>query len=164
MDNNPAYWFTDLNTETHKKRIAELSQIQIEPTASKWNGQAFPYEIYGDIHGQRLLPENLGNSQPFENAHVLIPRTVVEIVADAKRNLVIRDAWASFFYHPFLFNDYNSGGRGSYYGDPAELVYLVTEIKKLGYEFIDAEDFAEKNKNLIRPEPIYTKLKKEGNL
>ncbi len=164
MDNNPAYWFTDLNTDTHKKRIAELSQIQIKPTASKWNGQAFPYEIYGDIHGQRLLPENLGNSQPFENAHVLIPRTVIEIVADAKRNLVIRDAWASFFYHPFLFNDYNSGGRGSYFGDPAELVYLVTEIKKLGYEFIDAEDFAEKYKDLIRPEPIYTNLKKEGNL
>ncbi len=160
---NPDYWFTDLDQLKQKKRIADLSKIQIQTTAVKWNGQAFPYEIYGDIHGQKIIPENLGNSQPFENEHVLIPRSVEEMIADAKRNRVIRDVWASCFYHPFLFEDYNSGGRGSYFGDPSELVHLVTELKKLDYVFIDIEDFAEKNQNVLRPEPIYTNMNQETN-
>lgn len=151
------YWLTDTDPVKQKKRIDDFSAAKIELTATRFNGQIFPYEIYGDIHGQRIIPENLGNSQPFENMFVVHPRSAEEIVADAKRNLVIRDAWASFFYHPFLFGNYDSGGRGAYIGDPAELVYILTEIKKLGYEFIDIEDFAIKNEHIIRPEPIYTK-------
>ncbi len=152
------YWLTDTNIDKQKKRIADLSQVEIQLTAAKWNGQIFPYEIYGDIHGQRILPENLGNSQPFENSHVIKTRSVEDIVRDAKRNLVIRDAWASFFYHPFLFGNYNSGGRGAFIGDPSELVFVLKELKKMGYEFIDVEDFATKNQNLMRPEPIYVKF------
>lgn len=155
VPHNSAYHFTDLDIEKQKKRIKDLSETQINVTSTRWNGQMFPYEIYGDVHGQRLLPENLGNSQPFENSHVIRPRSVQEMVADAKRNRVIRDAWASFFYHPFLFEKYNSGGRGTYSGDPSELDYLITEIKSLGYEFVDIEDFAVKNQHLMRKEPIY---------
>lgn len=150
-----SHWFTDTNIDTQKKRIQDLSNIEYTITSPWWNGQIFPYEIYGDIHGQRILPENLGNSQPFKNAFVVRPRSVQEMVADAKRNLVLRDVWASYFYHPFLFNSYDNGGRGQFTGDPSELVYLITEIKKMGYEFIDLENFAKDNVKYYRPEPIY---------
>ncbi len=149
------YWLTDIDPVKQKKRLDDFSTAEVSLTSNRFSGQIFPYEIYGDIHGQRIIPENLGNSQPFENTYVIHPRSVEEIVAAAKRNLVIRDAWASFFYHPFLFGNYNSGGRGAYIGDPAELVYVLTEIKKLGYEFIDIEDFANRNETRMRPEPIY---------
>lgn len=119
-----------------------------------WSGQMFPYEIYGDIYGQRLLPESLGNSQPYQNHHVIQPRSVEEMVADAKRQRVIRDAWASFFYHPFLLQPYELGGRGAFAGDTREMEYVIEQIKALGYEFINAEEFVKKN-DFRRPDPIY---------
>lgn len=152
---NSDYHFTDTDNAKQNKRLEDLKNITYNITSPWWNGQFFPYEIYGDVHGQRVIPENLGNSQPFKNAHVIRPRSVQQMVADAKRNLVLRDVWASYFYHPFLFNSYDQGGRGAFVGDPSELIYLITEIKKMGYEFIDAEDFAQKNLNTLRPEPIY---------
>lgn len=152
---NDDYLFTDTSPQKQKKRLEDLSQIEYTITSPLWNGQLFPYEIYGDVHGQRILPENLGNSQPFANVFVNQPRSAQEIIADAKRNLVLRDVWASFFYHPFLFNSFIDGGRGEYRGDPRELIYLITELKKLGYEFIDVENFVKQNLKTIRPEPIY---------
>ncbi len=123
-------------------------------TTGVWSGQLYPYEIYGDYYGQRLLPEILGNPQPFENAHVVQPRTMKEIVADAKRNLVLRDTWASLFFHPYLLTDLYNDGIGAFPGDSAPLVGLIRELKGLGYEFISAQQFIENN-DRRRPEPIY---------
>ncbi|WP_413560868.1 DUF2334 domain-containing protein [Bdellovibrio sp. HCB209] len=136
-----------------------FKNLQVTTDSRRWNGQFFPYEIYGDVHGQRLIPENLGNSQPFQNEHVTNPRSKEDIVRDAKRNLVLRDAWASFFYHPFLFTTYEDGGRGSYPGDPSELRYILRELKKMGYKFIDINEFMNKNTKFKRPEPIYKETK-----
>lgn len=136
-------------------RAEYFKNLQVIYESEIWSGQMFPYEIYGDIYGQRLIPENLGNSQPFVNAHVVTPRSKEEIIADAKRNLVLRDVWASFFYHPFLLATYENGGRGEFPGDPAELEYIVRELKKLGYTFINLDDFINKNTKTKRPEPIY---------
>lgn len=136
-------------------RAQYFKNLEVTYESERWSGQMFPYEIYGDVHGQRLIPENLGNSQPFVNDHVINPRSKEEIIADAKRNLVLRDVWASFFYHPFLVTTYEEGGRGAYPGDPAELQYLLRELKKLGYKFISLDDFLNKNTNAKRPEPVY---------
>lgn len=136
-------------------RMEYFKNLEVMYESQVWSGQMYPYEIYGDVHGQRLIPENLGNSQPFINAHVVTPRSKEEIVADAKRNLVLRDVWASFFYHPFLLSTYENGGRGEFPGDPEELKYIVRELKKLGYTFINLDDFINKNSNVKRPEPIY---------
>ncbi len=155
---DPSHWFSKLDPTAQKNRIDTFSKISIKNVSQRWNGQFFPYEIHGDIYGQRIIPENLGNSQPYISEHVLRTRTAKEIVQDAKRNLVIRDAWASFFYHPYLLQPFNSGGRGAFPGDPKELRYIVREIKKLGYTFINAHQFAEKNTNPIRPEPIYREI------
>lgn len=148
-------WFSTNSVEGTKLRSDVFANLQVQYQAPVWSGQMFPYEIYGDVHGQRLIPENLGNSQPFVNEHVTSPRTKEDIVADAKRNLVLRDAWASFFYHPFLLVSYEEGGRGTYPGDASELVYIISELKKMGYQFIDINKFMDKNTKAKRFEPVY---------
>lgn len=147
-------WFDPKRPGNSKNRFDALGGLKATVEFDRWNGQIFPYEIYGDVHGQRLIPENLGNSQPFISTHVVRTRSVKEIIADAKRNLVLRDAWASLFYHSFLVGTIESGGRGGFPGDPSELRYIVREIKKLGYHFINLEDWTRKNTGPIRPEPI----------
>ena len=105
-------------------------------TQGPWSGQLFPYLIFGDVYGQRLVPENLGNSQPYLSRDVLIPRSISEILVDARRNLVLRDTWASLFYHPALLGTVANGGRGQFPGDPGDLRRLIVGIKDLGYRFI----------------------------
>lgn len=53
--------------------------------------QTFPY-VVRDVYGGKVLPENLGSVE-----HDGSPE---EIAARARRNLVVRDGFASFFYHP----------------------------------------------------------------
>lgn len=155
VEENKSLLFETALADGFNLRSNYFKNLEVIYESERWSGQMFPYEIYGDIHGQRLIPENLGNSQPFVNAHVVVPRSKEEIVADAKRNLVLRDVWASFFYHPFLLTTYEDGGRGEFPGDPAELEYILREIKKLGYTFISLEDFLNKNTINKRPAPVY---------
>jgi uncharacterized protein YdaL len=67
---------------------------------SHLNGQFFPYPVK-DIYGSTVIPENLGNVEPdWFNNHP--PRLPADILTTAQKNLVIRDGFASFFYHPYL--------------------------------------------------------------
>lgn len=95
-------------------------------------GQFFPYEIHGDVYGQNIIPENLGNVQPELNEQVLRTRSVEEILEDARRNLVLRDSWASVFYHPFLLEGQDPKNT--------DLQRLVRGLKGLGYKFVDLKD------------------------
>jgi uncharacterized protein YdaL len=63
-------------------------------------GQAFPY-VVRDVYGSAVIPENLGHHtvRPHRQAG---DGEVLEIVAAARRGLVVRDGVASFFYHPYL--------------------------------------------------------------
>jgi uncharacterized protein YdaL len=105
------------------------------------NGQFFPYEIYRDTYGQRIIPENLGNLQPYLNHQVLKSRTVEQILASARRNLVLRDTWASFFVHPLMILSRAESGTGRFSGDTSQIRRLVREIKAMGYEFIDLREW-----------------------
>jgi uncharacterized protein YdaL len=150
-----AYWITGTDAAASARRLEYFGNVEVEvEPGSPWSGQWYPYEIYGDVYGQRLIPENLGNSQPYISQHVVRTRSPKEIVADAKRNLVIRDAWASLFYHPYLLQTFKNGGRGTYPGDAQELRFIIQEIKKLGYRFLSADEFS-KQPRPMRPEPIY---------
>jgi len=146
--------FDPRRPQNAQNRAKWFATLEADVEFERWNGQLFPWEIYGDVHGQRIIPENLGNSQPYISPHVVRTRSVQDIVRDARRNLVLRDAWASFFYHPFLIQTIESGGRGTYPGDPGELRWLIQEIKKLGYEFVDLDAWAKANDRPIRPEPL----------
>lgn len=83
-------------------------------------GQFVPYKVT-DIYGWKLLPENLGNYEPEAyNNHP--PRLPADLVNTAKKNLVIRDGVASFFFHPYY--------------PLSELKAIVEGVKAAGYTFV----------------------------
>ncbi|MEV4510926.1 polysaccharide deacetylase family protein [Dactylosporangium sp. NPDC049525] len=84
--------------------------------------QFFPY-VVDDAYGTPVIPETLGNvaTQRF-NQHGV--RLTPDLLASARRQLVVRDNVASFFYHPFLGLQY--------------LPQLVEGIQQLGYTFVPA--------------------------
>ena len=84
-------------------------------------GQFFPYVIQKDSYGQKILPENIGCISPVTWFNFPV-RTVDDLLLSARKNRVIRDAWASMYYHPYLGLNY--------------LQQLIPEIKKLGYTFV----------------------------
>src|SRR5579863_2979252 len=97
-------------------------------------GQFFPYIINKDYYGERIIPENLGCIQynicsidPFS----CVAYTWQQLVTNAQYGLVVRDGFASFFFHPYwlepnlklpALSDFES---------------LVTGITNLGYTWVD---------------------------
>ncbi|MDG6105817.1 polysaccharide deacetylase family protein [Dactylosporangium aurantiacum] len=93
-----------------------------DPASARSVSQFFPY-VVDDAYGTPVIPETLGNvaTQRF-NQHGV--RLAPDLVASARRQLVVRDNVASFFYHPFLGLQY--------------LPELVDGIQQLGYTFVAA--------------------------
>jgi len=89
---------------------------------SKLAGQFFPYPVK-DIYGSFVIPENLGNIEPlpFNNHPARLPK---DLLAAGKANLVVRDGFASFFYHPYL--------------GTKKLIQVVDGLKLQGYTFVTA--------------------------
>ncbi|MCE7927330.1 MAG: DUF2334 domain-containing protein [Chloroflexi bacterium CFX7] len=96
------------------------------PAPLNFGGQFFPYVVTRDIYGQKILPENLGNIEPERwpdpVAGPFPTRFPADIIRAAQMNLVVRDAWASFFFHPFLPINY--------------LADTIAGIKGAGYTFV----------------------------
>ena len=89
---------------------------------SKLVGQFFPYTVR-DVYGSAIVPENIGNVEPdAQNNHPA--RLPADLIASAKSNLVVRDGYASFFYHP--------------YHGTAYLKQVVEGVQGLGYTFVPA--------------------------
>jgi uncharacterized protein YdaL len=84
------------------------------------SGQFFPYAVR-DSYGQTVLPENLGNVEP-EAVNGYPTTTPEEVVARAAKARVVRDGFASFFFHPFY--------------EPALLEKVLSGIERLGYKFV----------------------------
>jgi uncharacterized protein YdaL len=86
-------------------------------------GQFFPY-VVRDVYGSKVLPENLGSIAP-STWHTYKERLPADIVRAARANLVVRDGFASFYFHPFL-----------------KLTYLkrtISGIEAAGYTFVSPE-------------------------
>lgn len=96
-------------------------------------GQIFPYVIPKDYYGQRVLPESIGNIEydisaidPSSNFNY----TWQDLLINAQYGLVVRDGFASFFFHPFwLEPEINKPGL-------ADLKSLVDGITQLGYTWV----------------------------
>jgi len=88
---------------------------------SYFGGQFFPYVIESDIYGQKVIPENLGNYEPdpWEGYRMWL---VDDVLRCAEKNSVLRDAWASFYFHPFY--------------DIEKLKEIVEGIQYMGYTFV----------------------------
>jgi uncharacterized protein YdaL len=83
--------------------------------------QFFPYPVR-DIRGDVILPETLGNLAPPGSVN---GRSMEAMLETARRNLVLRESYASFFYH--------------WYMGPENLLELVDGLEALGYEFVPLE-------------------------
>jgi uncharacterized protein YdaL len=83
-------------------------------------GQYMPYTVR-DVYNMKVLADTLGGiePQPYFSYPARLP---ADIIADAQRNLVVRDGWASFFYHTYDSISY--------------LQQAVTGLKSLGYTFV----------------------------
>lgn len=88
--------------------------------SSRQIGQIFPYEGR-DVYGFSMIPENCGPFRPVATAKDPA-RTVDDVLHCARLNLVVRDGWASFYYHPRL-------GAGP-------LRRIVEGVQRLGYTFV----------------------------
>lgn len=153
-ENLKAIKYSSKNPDSKNLRIMHFKNFKVDSTG-EWFGQLYPFEIYGDVYGQRMFPEILGNPQPFTSDHVWYPRSIDQILEDARRNLVLRDTWAASFFHPYLLTDITNGGVGNYAGDVEQLRTLIRGIKNLGYKFVNLEEFSEatqKVKNVKRLE------------
>jgi len=83
-------------------------------------GQYMPYTV-NDVYGMKVLADTLGGIEPLE--YFTYPaRPPTAIIADARRNLAVRDGWASFFFHS--------------YDDITYLQDAVMGVKDLGYTFV----------------------------
>jgi uncharacterized protein YdaL len=85
------------------------------------DGQFFPY-VVRDVYGTKVLPENIGSISPH-TWHSYEARGPEDLVRAAKANLVVRDGFAAFYFHPFLDLDL--------------LKQTVEGIEALGYTFVD---------------------------
>jgi uncharacterized protein YdaL len=114
---------------------------EIDARSEEGQSQTFPFEIYRDVYGQRIIPETLGYLSFEISDQTDFIRTPEQMLADAQRNLVVRDYWASFFFHPFIFASREEGGVGSRRGDTSELRKLLIGLKSLGYQFVGLGEF-----------------------
>jgi uncharacterized protein YdaL len=85
-------------------------------------GVMYPY-VGRDVFGFTVIPENLGSYEP-EASNNNPPRLVPDILATAHANRVVRDGFASFYFHPY----YNLN----------VLKQIVAGIKAEGYTFVSA--------------------------
>ena len=101
--------------------------------------QLTPYVIPKDVYGITRFPENLGytsagmSSDPLLNPYGFTPEPAImpaDLIAGAQANLVVRDAWASFYIHHDLEDNNGVNVTLTY------LDQLVVGIKALGYTFI----------------------------
>jgi uncharacterized protein YdaL len=83
-------------------------------------GQYFPYTVK-DVYKCSVLADTLGGIEPLPFFQ-FPARLPADIIADAQRNLVVRDGVASFFYH--------ASDNISY------LQQTVNGLKNLGYTFV----------------------------
>jgi uncharacterized protein YdaL len=89
--------------------------------AGRFLGQFYPYVIEKDHYGYKLLPENIGYIEPapFPGYRPLYP---ADLVRHAIKARVVRDGFASFYYHADLGTNY--------------LRDAVTGIAGAGYTFV----------------------------
>ncbi len=110
----------------------------LSPTATNRDyavGQFFPYVINKDYYNQRILPENLGNIEydirdidPSSNFNY----TWQDLKLNAENAKVVRDGFASFFFHPFwLESELNKPGFQDFQS-------IINAIEALGYQWVDA--------------------------
>ncbi len=140
----PHYQGSAIANRTAGSMFATTYQRVVYYTADKPNffaatgkdfslGQIYPYVIYKDYYGQRILPESLGNIE--YDIHTIDPTsnynyTADDIITNAKFAKAVRDGFASFFFHPFWLEP-EVGTPGL-----ADFQKTMDGITQLGYTWV----------------------------
>ena len=95
-----------------------VEQLQLSDLSFKAS-QSYPYFIES-VNGRWIVPENLGYVSYREGA------TVERMLEEAKKLLIVRDAVAVGFFHPYV--------------EIEHLEKLIQGLKDLGYTFLDLRD------------------------
>ena len=90
------------------------------PNYTRPIGVVYPY-TGTDLYGFKVLPETMGSYEP-EPSNNNPARLVTDLLATAQANKVVRDGFASFYFHPY----YNI----------SILQQIVTGVKAAGYTFV----------------------------
>jgi uncharacterized protein YdaL len=101
------------------KRIFSTTYERRQTGTHLGTDQLFPYPVI-DLHGQYVIPEDLGYVEKGNP-------TAADIVAAANAAYVVRDGYASFFFHPFL--------------NPKILRDLINGVEKAGFTFVPLSEF-----------------------
>ncbi len=125
-------WFEKTGLTGDAQRRLYFKNLQVTETGAG-SMQFFPYEIYRDIYGQKVIPENLGYPHPAYNQTP--ERTLEMLFADAKRNRVLRDSWASFYIHISDIERINAQFPDQKDAGTSKTLELVRNLQALGYEF-----------------------------
>ena len=106
--------------------------------------QFFPYVIARDYYGRRVIPENLGNIQ--YDARAMDTGSVSTYTwEDLKLNAeivkaVVRNGFASFFFHPLLLGTVTQSDGTVSQGDGlGDLGRIVNTITDLGFTWTDPQ-------------------------
>jgi uncharacterized protein YdaL len=95
--------------------------------------QFFPYTIYKDHYGQFIWPEDLGFvAMPGSDWGLETPGDIAEA---AHGMTVVRDGWASFYWHPQLM---------ARRGEAERLSRLIDSVRADGYEFVSLKSLRDR--------------------
>lgn len=142
------YWMKNCISEDCKTtRRQLLRNIEVKADYSGFGASLYPYINWGDIYGQKVIPETLGMIDfAFYNTGTWrFVNTPYDLVRRARKLKVIRGAMASFFWHPDLFIKsaiYFKENPGSYQkmGGENSLRIVIEGLEDLGYEFVSIND------------------------
>lgn len=97
-------------------------------------GQVFPYVIKNDYYGQRVIPESLGNLEYASVCTYCLNYTADDIITNASYVKVVRDGYASFFFHPFYLEP-DAGVPGF-----DDFQKIIVNIRNLGFTWSSPKD------------------------
>ncbi|MBS1958608.1 MAG: DUF2334 domain-containing protein [Bdellovibrionales bacterium] len=119
-----------------KPTALDTSSLQSDISAPLF----FPYVINQDYYGQFIIPENLGNItyDIDHNPNNPPPVTWQTLAANAEYALVVRDGFASFFFHPFWVEEDLNLPQAM-----GDFKSLINGIRSLGYRFVAAPDLVQ---------------------
>lgn len=126
----PLVWETPHYTASFRlyKTVATYFSSAMEQRLAIENAdysQYYPYVIHRDLFGQTIYPENLGYI-PLDADREKSRTYVRAMINHARSALVVRDGFASCFFHAFL--------------RPELLEELVEGIQGLGYQYMDLRE------------------------
>jgi uncharacterized protein YdaL len=138
----PHYAASDIDYKVFHRTFATVYERRMGANHLD-NDECFPYPVT-DLYNQYIIPEDL--------AYVPIENPVVEpVLKNAEAVSVVRDGYASVFFHPFL--------------NPELLDRLIAGIQARGYHFVDLRGFpnvVQSEGNIITTQSGGVKIAGEG--